>query len=252
MSEVAPADEDRPQRLVLGRIAGLFGVRGWVKVFSETEPREGILRYSPWLIGSSDRPLRVLEGRVHGKGVVARIEGCDDREQAATLVNQEIAVTRDRLPPPRPDEFYWIDLEGLAVETLDGVQARAGESPVRHRVQRCPGRRRRSGAVAALRLERRDPVGRFRSAADSGRLGSRFLTDLDPGSGALTYTDGRHAFRCGDLTPGPVSSPAGSGRHRPGADPGDRGAPLAGTRGTTPAMSIARSMTAPTAAVPGW
>jgi 16S rRNA processing protein RimM len=109
------------RRVVLGHIDGVFGVRGWVKVFSETEPREGILRYSPWLVGDPGRPLRVLEGRAQGKGVVARIEGCEDRDQAAALVNQEIAVTRDRLPPPRADEFYWIDLEGLAVETLDGV-----------------------------------------------------------------------------------------------------------------------------------
>lgn len=115
------AAEPDAQRLVLGHIDGVYGVRGWVKVFSETEPREGILRYSPWLLGTSDAPRRVAEGRAHGKGVVARLEGCDDRDQAALLVGQEIAVTRDRLPPPRADEFYWIDLEGLAVETLDGV-----------------------------------------------------------------------------------------------------------------------------------
>ncbi len=115
--EAGPA----PQRVVLGRIDGVFGVRGWVKVFSETDPREGILRYSPWLLGPASQLRRVAEGRAHGKGVVARLEGCEDRDQALLLVGQEIAVTRDRLPPPKPDEFYWIDLEGLAVETLSGV-----------------------------------------------------------------------------------------------------------------------------------
>jgi 16S rRNA processing protein RimM len=109
------------KRLVLGHIDGVYGVRGWVKVFSETVPREGILRYSPWLLGNSDQPRRVAEGRAHSKGVVVRLEGCDDRDQAQALVGQEIAVTRDRLPPAKADEFYWIDLEGLAVETLDGV-----------------------------------------------------------------------------------------------------------------------------------
>ncbi len=122
MPEDAP-DGSGPggQRLVLGHIDGVYGVRGWVKVFSETAPREGILRYSPWLLGAPPTPRRVAEGRAHGKGVVVRLEGCDDREQAAALVGQEIAVTRDRLPPPKADEFYWIDLEGLAVETLEGV-----------------------------------------------------------------------------------------------------------------------------------
>jgi len=116
----APVASPQPGRIVLGRICGLFGVRGWLKIHSETEPRDGILRYSPWMVGESGAPKRVLEGRLHGKGVVARIEGCDDRDQAALLVDQEIAVTRDRLPPPRPDEFYWIDLEGLEVVTLAG------------------------------------------------------------------------------------------------------------------------------------
>jgi 16S rRNA processing protein RimM len=63
----------------------------------------------------------VAEGRIHGKGLVARVAGCDDRDQAAALVGLEIAVTRDRLPPPKADEFYWIDLEGLEVRTLEGT-----------------------------------------------------------------------------------------------------------------------------------
>lgn len=109
-----------PKRVVLGRIAGVHGVRGWVKVFSETEPREGILKYSPWMLGLSTTPRRVLEGRRQGKGIVARIEGCEDRDQAASLVDQEISVTRDRLPAPSVDEFYWIDLEGLSVFGADG------------------------------------------------------------------------------------------------------------------------------------
>jgi 16S rRNA processing protein RimM len=119
----SPRGEERAQRrIVLGHIAAVFGVRGWVKVYSETDPREGILRYSPWLLGGSGRPVRVLEGRLQGKGVVAHLEDCEDRDQAAALVGQEIAVTRDRLPPPSPDEFYWTDLEGLAVETLTGIR----------------------------------------------------------------------------------------------------------------------------------
>jgi 16S rRNA processing protein RimM len=114
--------EGTVRRVVLGRIVGVYGVRGWVKIFSETEPREGILAYSPWLVGDSQTPKAVVEGRRHGKGVVARIAGCDDRDQAAALIDQEISITRDRLPPPRSDEFYWIDLEGLEVWTGDGYR----------------------------------------------------------------------------------------------------------------------------------
>lgn len=109
------------KRVVLGRIVGVYGVRGWVKIFSETEPREAILDYSPWLLGPGHEPRRVVEGRRHGKGVVARLVCCDDRDQAAVLVDQEIAVERGQLPPPAPDEVYWADLEGLQVWDTNGV-----------------------------------------------------------------------------------------------------------------------------------
>ncbi|MGE5153998.1 MAG: ribosome maturation factor RimM [Bdellovibrio bacteriovorus] len=110
------------KRVVLGRIVGVYGVRGWIKVYSETEPREAILDYSPWLVGPSQAARQVIEGRRHGKGVVARLAGCDDRDQAALLVDQEIAVERAQLPPTAPDEWYWADLEGLEVWGPEGVR----------------------------------------------------------------------------------------------------------------------------------
>ncbi|MGA7982258.1 MAG: ribosome maturation factor RimM [Chromatiaceae bacterium] len=113
-----PGDEQR--MVVLGRIVGLYGVRGWVKVFSETEPRQNILGYSPWYLGQLREPLEVVEGKFHGKGLVARLARCEDRDHAAALVGLEIAVRRDQLPPASAEEFYWADLEGLTVETLNG------------------------------------------------------------------------------------------------------------------------------------
>jgi 16S rRNA processing protein RimM len=108
-------------RLVVGRVAGVYGVRGWVRVFSETDPMENILAYSPWYLGGEDEPRVVAEGKRHGKGLLARLEGVEDRDRAASLVGLEIAVDRDRLPPPGEDEFYWTDLEGLSVFSLDGT-----------------------------------------------------------------------------------------------------------------------------------
>jgi len=108
----------------LGRISGVFGVKGWLKVHSDTEPRENILNYSPWYlsIGGQWQPRKVLTGRVHGKGLVVQLEGCDDRDLAATLVRTEIAITRTQLPAASPGEYYWYDLQGLQVSTLDAVE----------------------------------------------------------------------------------------------------------------------------------
>lgn len=112
------------RRIVLGRISGIHGVRGWVKVFSDTEPREQITRYNPILLGRGGqwRETRIEAGRAQGKGVVMKIAGCDDRDAAAALMGDEIAVWRDQLPPLPDGEYYWADLVGLEVVTLDGAR----------------------------------------------------------------------------------------------------------------------------------
>ncbi len=113
----------RPDGLVLfGRISGLFGVQGWVKVFSHARPREAIIGYSPWLvkIGNDWREITVEEGRAQGKGVVAKLKGYDDRDAAGGLVGAEIAVRSSQLPPLKKGEYYWAQLVGLEVVNLAG------------------------------------------------------------------------------------------------------------------------------------
>lgn len=111
------------RRVLLGRIVGVLGVQGWVKLESWTDPREGIFGYRPWILVREgvEREVVALDGRPQGKGIVARLPGVEDRDQALQLVGSEIFVPRSALPPPAPDEFYWADLEGLDVVTPDGV-----------------------------------------------------------------------------------------------------------------------------------
>lgn len=108
---------------MIGRITGLFGVRGWVKVFSHTEPRENVLGYQPWSLDIAGAPQEfcVVEGRPHGKGIVAQLAGIDDRDAAAALIGKDIMVERALLGPAGEGEYYYADLEGLEVVTLDGV-----------------------------------------------------------------------------------------------------------------------------------
>lgn len=114
----APSD----RWVVLGGVSGIFGVGGWVRVFSNTEPREGILAYSAWFLKSSDgwEERRLEQGRAHGKGVVAKLEGSADRDDARFLMGRQIAVPRSALPAPGEGEFYWADLIGLGVRSDDG------------------------------------------------------------------------------------------------------------------------------------
>ena len=112
------------QPVVLGRISGLFGVRGWVKVYSYTEPREAVLDYDRWLLSGTDgwRTAKVAEGQRHGKTIIARLDGYVDRDQAAGLVGAEIGVPREELPETEHGRFYWSDLEGLMVVHRDGTE----------------------------------------------------------------------------------------------------------------------------------
>jgi 16S rRNA processing protein RimM len=109
--------------IVLGRVSGLFGVQGWVRVFSHTDPRHGIVGYHPVFLRRQGewQPFTIEEGRAHGAGVVVKFVGYDDRDQAATLIQSDIAIRRAQLPPAAPGEYYWADLAGLQVVTLEGV-----------------------------------------------------------------------------------------------------------------------------------
>lgn len=116
--------ETGPDLVTVGKVAGLYGVRGWVKVYSHTEPRDNILKYSPWHLRLRDErwTMEVLEGRRHGKGIVASLTGCEDRDAARRLLGADIRVARSQLPPLAPDDYYWIDLVGLRVVNRDGVE----------------------------------------------------------------------------------------------------------------------------------
>jgi 16S rRNA processing protein RimM len=107
----------------VGHIIGAHGVRGQVKVFSHTDPRENLLTYSPWIIsqGGQQRTLEV-SGKRQGKNVIASLEGISGRDQAMELTGANILIHRDQLPELEQGEYYWSQLIGLDVVTIDGEQ----------------------------------------------------------------------------------------------------------------------------------
>jgi 16S rRNA processing protein RimM len=95
-----------------------------VRVFSYTEPREAVLQYEGLLLGRNGdwQSINVVEGQRHGKSVILRLEGFDDRDQATSLIGTEIGVSRDELPKPEDGHYYWSDLTGLTVVRRDGTE----------------------------------------------------------------------------------------------------------------------------------
>ena len=107
----------------MGRIAIPFGVKGWFKVHSFTETPESLLGYRQWWIGSGSdwRQLRVDEVKVQSGTVVAKLEGCDDRDAAALFRGKEVAIARESFPEAAANEYYWADLVGLKVVNTEGA-----------------------------------------------------------------------------------------------------------------------------------
>jgi 16S rRNA processing protein RimM len=103
--------------LVVGQLAGVFGVKGWIKVRSFTQPEENILNYGPWRLRTSTgiRPVEVDAYNLRPQGLVVHFKGVDDRDVAALLGRAEIEVDRAELSELPDGEYYWYQLIGLKV-----------------------------------------------------------------------------------------------------------------------------------------
>jgi 16S rRNA processing protein RimM len=110
--------------LELGRIGSPYGIKGWVHVQSFTDPPEALLKYRDWTLLSEravPAAMKVVEARTQGSGLVARLEGIEDRDRAARLQGAAIRVERSALPKLRKREFYQVDLIGLNVSNVEGT-----------------------------------------------------------------------------------------------------------------------------------
>lgn len=132
MSSVQQDEHDVDQaseKVLLGRITGVYGVKGWVKVFSYTDPMEAIVDYNPWLIRAQNRKnatwnkVKLKAGKRHAKTVVAKLENCNDRDAAMAYIGTEIAIEKQQLEElTEENEFYWRDLIGLRVINQQHVE----------------------------------------------------------------------------------------------------------------------------------
>ena len=114
-------DQHLDDLVCVGHILGAQGLKGWVRVFSNTSPRDNIVNYSPWIIEQGDERKAVsIIGRSQGKNVIASLEGCEDRSSAEALTGCRILIRPEQLPGLQDGDYYWSDLIGLQVESLQG------------------------------------------------------------------------------------------------------------------------------------
>lgn len=120
---MAPSKQDA-QQLELGKINGFWGVNGWLKVFSYTDPKEDITQYKKLNLHSngSMKSLQVEQARMQAKTIVIKFVGYDSREQAEALLGSVVSINKQDLPELEEDEFYWHELIGLNVFNLQQKQ----------------------------------------------------------------------------------------------------------------------------------
>lgn len=103
--------------IVIGRLASVYGIKGWLKICSYTEPRENIFNYQPWLLVTPNglAPFHIDQWQNHSKGFVAKINGVDDRQRAESFCNLEISVEKKCLSPLPAGNYYWHQIQGSRV-----------------------------------------------------------------------------------------------------------------------------------------
>lgn len=107
---------------VLGKITTAFGIKGWVKVYSYTDPLTNILDYPVWLVNINNQwqPFKILNSQLQTKGLAVSLAGINDRDAALALSQCEIAVPTLELPELEENEHYWFQLIGLNVKNTQG------------------------------------------------------------------------------------------------------------------------------------
>jgi 16S rRNA processing protein RimM len=117
-----PQAEELPELVVMGRVNGAYGVKGWVRIAPYSEEPHALLRYEQWLVQSRGRwsPVRLIEASLHSGQIVAHWEGCETRDDAALWRGAEVAVERAALPALAEGQYYWADLQGLQVQDEQG------------------------------------------------------------------------------------------------------------------------------------
>lgn len=108
--------------IIVGKLGSSYGIRGWLRVFSFTEEPDSLFDYKPWYIQRAGKwqEVEVESFKPHNQDTIVKLKGIDDRDDANLLTNFEIYVNAQDLPDLDEGDFYWKDLIGCKVVTING------------------------------------------------------------------------------------------------------------------------------------
>lgn len=122
MPHQSPSGITVPDDLVLvAHVTGAFGLDGWIRLKAYSADAGALLHAKTWWIDKPDlHDIEIMQARMQGEDVVARIMGVADRNTAESLQGSVVSIRRSHFPALDTDEFYWVDLIGHVVENLQG------------------------------------------------------------------------------------------------------------------------------------
>ena len=109
--------------IIIGNFGKTFGVWGWIKINSFTNPKENILNFRPWLIqrNNSYEEICFEDSKKRPDNIIVKLPNCNSPEEAQKFTNAKIAVWSKQLPKLNANEYYWSDLVGLKVINLQKI-----------------------------------------------------------------------------------------------------------------------------------
>lgn len=172
----------------LGRVQDAWGIKGWVRIQPHSADTDALFASQDWYLQPPEArfargfsafkgcvAVRVAELKAHADGLVARLEGVDDRNLAESLKGCRISLPRSAFPEPEEGEYYWVDLIGLRVVNREGEDL----GVVRDLVS--------TGPTSVLVLEYLETVGGEERAAERMiPFVAAYIDDVDRAAGRIT------------------------------------------------------------------
>ena len=111
------------KKINIGKIIGLHGIKGWLKILSYTSPPENIFNYQSLIISNEnmEETFHIENSRKQGKKILIKLDGIDDRTSGESLKESKIQIFRLDLPELSEDTYYWEDLMGFNVFNQNNI-----------------------------------------------------------------------------------------------------------------------------------
>ena len=111
------------QFITIGRVSGLHGLKGNLRIHYYNERRSDFLSYQELYLKDKEgrvQPCEIQEAKIHKKFISARLKGCEGIADAEKFIGASVLVKRENLPPLEEGEYYWFEIIGMEVVTDDG------------------------------------------------------------------------------------------------------------------------------------